>query len=70
MSDPRLYALLCCVGLLGRWLYHAALNELNEDFYSWGAFITLWLPIAILLGLAISFVLPFLTRKVASFRRR
>lgn len=62
MWNPRLYALACCVGLLGRALYHGALAEVSREPSSWGAYLLIWLPLAALVGIGISFASPFLRR--------
>lgn len=38
MWNPRLYALVCCVGLIGRALYRGALAEASRDPSSWEAY--------------------------------
>lgn len=62
MWNPRLYALLCCVGLIGRALYRGILVEVSRDPGSWEAFLLLWLPVAVLIGMVISLSSPYLTR--------
>ena len=63
--DRRLYLAVCCTGMLARWSYRAALEHLNA-VTGWAAFITLWLPVAILLGLLASVLIPIATRKLSS----
>lgn len=58
MWNPRLYALICCVGLLGRALYHGALAEVSREPSSWAAYLLIWLPVSVLIGIVISFALP------------
>jgi hypothetical protein len=70
MWDIRSYAILCCVGLLARWSYSVALNELNGDFTGWGALVALWIPVAVLSGIVISLVVPAVKGRVSQYRRR
>ena len=62
MWNPRLYALICCVGLLGRAFYHGALAEVSKEPSSWGAYILIWLPLAVLIGIGITYAWPLLRR--------
>lgn len=70
MRNPRLYALLCCVGLIGRALYRGILAEVSRDPSSWEAFVLLWLPIGVLIGMGVSLIAPILTRNWRTFRRK
>jgi hypothetical protein len=69
--DRRAYIAVICVGVLVRWSYRRlVLNAAEGEVFGWGAFITLWLPTAILLGLLISVVAPKALHRLTGFGRR
>lgn len=62
MWNPRLYALTCYVGLIGRAAYHGALAQASQDPSSWEAYFLIWLPAFVLLALGISTLSPVVRR--------
>jgi hypothetical protein len=69
MWNRRLYVLVCA-GLFMSWSYRAGLRHLRDDSSGWTAFVTLWLPTAIGLGLVIAYGMPWLTHWWTDRRRR
>lgn len=64
MWDRRLFAVLC-LGAFLSWSYRVGLNHLGGDLSAWTAFVTLWLPTAIVLGIVVAFLIPAVLRKCA-----
>lgn len=55
MWNPRLYALILCVGLLARSSHRGALQNLDGELGGSAAFVTFWIPLAVvvyILGLS------------------
>lgn len=67
MWNPRLYALIVCVGLLARASHRGALNELDGEFGGWAGLITFWVPLVVVIYIAASMVLPIMAQRL---RRR
>jgi hypothetical protein len=65
MWDRRRYALICLFIFMG-WSYRSGFRHLHDDPSSWMAFVTLWLPTAIGLGLLIAYVAPAVQRWLRS----
>jgi hypothetical protein len=59
--DRRTY-LLVIAGLCLSWSYRYALRRTHDDLSTWTAFVGLWLPLAILVGLAIAYGFPVVAR--------
>lgn len=71
MWDRRTYIAFICVGVLVRWSYRRlVLNAAGGEVFGLGAFITLWVPTAVLLGLLISVLAPKAVRSLARRGRR
>ncbi len=51
------------------WSYRVALNDLNDDLAGWEAFVTLWLPTAVVMGLLVAFGIPAAGRWIDRRRR-
>ena len=68
--DPRFYATVLCFAMLGRWTYRAGMREASDEIMGWGGFLMFWLPIAVLIGIAISFLIPVVGERWARYRRR
>jgi hypothetical protein len=66
MWDHRLLALIA-LGSLAELVYRVAWNDLNDDLTGWVAFVTLWLPIAVILGALFAFMVPAIGQRL---RRR
>lgn len=62
MWNPRLYALVVCVGLLARASYHGALHELDGEYAGLAGLITFWIPLVGVLGIAVSLLMPVVRR--------
>lgn len=62
MWNPRLYALVVCVGLLARASYRGGLRELNGELDGWLALITFWIPLIGVLWIGASLVAPVVRR--------
>jgi hypothetical protein len=69
MWDRKLFAVLG-LGVFLSWSYRVALNHLHHDLSGWTAFITIWLPTAIFLGILVAFIVPSLRRWLANIRRK
>lgn len=68
MWDRRLFVILCLGSFLS-WSYRVALTDLDQDPSSWLAFLTLWLPTAVVLGWAVAFAVPRIMRWLREQRR-
>jgi hypothetical protein len=59
--DRRFYALVLAGWALAA-CYRIVLRRTHEDLSTWTAFVVVWLPCAILIGLAIAYGVPALAR--------
>jgi hypothetical protein len=59
--DRRLYALVC-LGIIMGWCYRRGLRHFGDDPGGWMAFVTVWLPTAVLLALFVAYGYPALRR--------
>lgn len=62
MWNPRLYALIVCVGLLGRASHRGALQELDGEFGGLAGLITFWIPLAGVLCVGALLLAPVMRR--------
>jgi hypothetical protein len=67
--NPRLYALIICVGMLAKWSHRATLRELDGEYGGWAGMIAFWIPLFGVIYIAGSFLIPVIARKVSRFRR-
>jgi hypothetical protein len=63
MWDPKLYALIYCVGMLGRWSYRAGLRQIENELDTWLALVTFWIPLVGVIVLGGSYLLPAIRRR-------
>lgn len=61
MSDRRVYVLFCLGWFLALGYRDALLNQ-SFDSSGWLAFVAIWLPAAILVGLLVTFIVPRFSR--------
>ena len=61
MWDRQRYALVCAAIFMS-WSYRVGFRNLHDDPSGWMAFVTLWLPTAIGIGLLIAYGIPALRR--------
>jgi hypothetical protein len=64
MWNPRLFALLLCVGMLGRWSHRHALRQLEGEYDSLAALITFWIPLVGVIYIAGSLLVPVVRRRL------
>lgn len=69
MWDIRIYALFCCVGLLGRWSYRAALDELDGELAGTAGLLLFWIPLAGVIGIGLTYLVPVLWRALDERKR-
>jgi hypothetical protein len=70
MWNRRVYVLVCA-GLFMSWSYRVGLRHLRDEPSGWMAFVTLWLPTAVVLGLLIAYGVPRAARwRMDRWRRR
>jgi hypothetical protein len=62
LLDRRRYALYCLAVFMG-WSYRSGLRHLHDDPSGWIAFVSLWLPTAIGIGLLIAYGIPAIRRR-------
>lgn len=68
MWNPRLYALIVCVGLLARSSHRGVLNQLDGEFDGWAGLVTFWIPLAVVIYITASMVLPIVAQRLRSRR--
>lgn len=66
--NPRLYALLCCLGLLARWSYRGALRELEGEMAGTEALLLFWIPLVGVVAISLSYLTPTVRRFLANRR--
>jgi hypothetical protein len=57
------------LGSLAELVYRVAWSDLNDDPSGWIAFVTLWLPTAVILGILLAFAIPALYRRLSNRRK-
>jgi hypothetical protein len=62
MRNPRLYALLACMGLLGRASYGNVFEEVNAHPGGWLAFVVFWIPLVGAIWVGVSLLGPVVKR--------
>jgi hypothetical protein len=66
--NPRLYALVICLGFLARASFRGALQELNGEYGGLAGLVIFWIPLVGAICLGLSLLLPWAKRRLRGGR--